>query len=79
MKTMPNEVTSRRGESDLSTVANGVLARSVTVSGERIRELLVEADGLTGPCCQRLPEPAMICDCAALTLLLRRYESSITI
>jgi hypothetical protein len=26
-----------------------------------------------------LPEPAMICDCAALTLLLRRYESSITI
>jgi hypothetical protein len=34
----------RRVESDLSTVANGVLARSVTVSKERIREILDEAE-----------------------------------
>jgi hypothetical protein len=34
----------RRVESDLSTVANGVLARSVTVSKERIREILDETE-----------------------------------
>lgn len=34
----------RRVESDLSTVANGVLARSVTVSKERVREILDEAE-----------------------------------
>jgi LmbE family N-acetylglucosaminyl deacetylase len=34
----------RRVESDLSTVAKGVLARSVTVSKERIREILDKAE-----------------------------------
>jgi len=34
----------RRVESDLSTVANGVLARTITFSKERIREILDETE-----------------------------------
>ncbi len=38
-----HETPTPRMESDLSTVANGVLARSVEVSNERIREIPEQA------------------------------------